>query len=94
MGKKNDGGPAYPQLSVASCERDGHGDLIDPFTSASGGMSQRDWFAGMALIGLLSDSEHHPASDDALTYEQRVAKSAYDYADAMLSARQNKEGGE
>lgn len=50
--KIEDGGPAFPQLDVTSCERDGHGDLIDPFTSAAGGMSDLS-----SLIARLEKSE-------------------------------------
>ena len=48
-----DGGPAFPQLSIVAGKRDGHGDLLDPITSSQGGMSMRDWFAGMALQGII-----------------------------------------
>jgi hypothetical protein len=45
------------------------------------GMNLRDWFAGQALMGLVN--QYHPDKD---------AKSelAYEYADAMLAAREVK----
>ena len=50
-----------------------------------GGMSLRDWFAGMALQGLLS------VSDEELLWNKEecssIALDAYDLADAMLAQR-------
>lgn len=82
MQKINDGGPAFPQFEVVAGERDGHGDVIDAYTTAQGGMSLRDWFAGQALIGLL-----HPgyAADT-----MRAPEHAYRLADAMIEARKVK----
>ena len=45
MRKIDNGGPAFPQFDVVAGERDGHGDVIDAYTTATGGMSLRDWFA-------------------------------------------------
>lgn len=50
---------------------------------AQQGMTLRDWFAGQALAGALADS-----SRDLYAYE--YAESAYEYADAMLKAREMK----
>ena len=47
-----------------------------------GGMTLRDWFAGQALMGVLSNSKL-----DERVGENRVARSAYEIADAMLKAR-------
>ena len=65
--KKDDGGPAFPRLG------EGFG---NPNYDCSG-MSLRDWFAGMALEGYISNSGS-PMS---------VAKDAYDIADAMIEVR-------
>jgi hypothetical protein len=46
----------------------------------SGGVSLRDYFAAMALNGMLSDS------DCELSYKRMVTR-AYEIADAMLKAR-------
>ena len=78
MARKFDGGPAFPQLTVETCERDGHGDVIEPFTSVSGGMSLRDWFAGQALSGMMAIPGRFHEGD---------AEIAYDAADAMLAQR-------
>lgn len=84
MGKKReDGGSAFPQFDVIAGERDGHGDIIDAYTTATGGMSLRDWFAGQALMSL----PHLCAADtllDGISFERNVARNAYKLADAML----------
>lgn len=46
------------------------------------GMTMREWFAGMAMQGLLADGCHDPKS---------VAQKAFEVADAML-AESEKEG--
>ena len=63
--RKDDGGPAFP--------------LIDQRYMANG-MSLRDWFAGQALAGLLSD----PLIRDT---PEGFAKSCYERADAMIAER-------
>jgi len=57
-------------------------------------MSLRDWFAGMALQGLLSKlpvvdqaGEHGIVVSDKDKYDRDVADSAYGFADSMLEAR-------
>lgn len=50
------------------------------------GMTLRDWFAGQALTGVLSDP--NSCADYHL-----VARSAYGYADAMIVARKDGQGG-
>ena len=69
MTDKDDGGPAFPV--IASICRD------------SNGMSLRDHFAGLALQGLLANS-------DALNgLYSTFAEAAYKYADAMLRERKS-----
>jgi hypothetical protein len=65
---KKTGGPAFPQ------HIDGAGFDLDP------GMTLRDWFAGMALQGLLASGKCRSPED---AYE-----GAYKYADEMLKARE------
>ena len=66
----NDGGLAFPM-----------GYHPDGNSADHSGMSLRDWFAGQALSGLLSD-DVKPGDVDA------AAKIAWDIADAMLAARE------
>jgi hypothetical protein len=83
-----DNPPAFPQLVVETCNRDGHGDLIEPFTSAQGGMTLRDYFAAAVLNGLLSrESLMAQPDDDGKTVGEVITGRAYDYADAMLAER-------
>jgi len=76
---QDDGGPAFPL--PASTQPNGDHQWQEY------GMSLRDWFAGMALQGIIA--KHPPRSgcieDDQ--DEQAFANGAYAYADAMLSAR-------
>ena len=51
------------------------------------GMSLRDWFAGQALVGILSDETSGACNLDKGFAEQLLAPSAYRMADAMLKAR-------
>lgn len=73
MSAQPDCGPAFPV----------HPD-VNPDGYASG-MTLRDWFAGMALQGMMNEPSNHRslAIDDA-SY-------CYEIADAMLAARAGKE---
>ena len=71
-----DGGPAFPMYQW---KRSG---LLDSEVSMYPGMSLRDWFAGMALQGLLGNpflTQHNPTGN--------FVKESYDYADALLAYR-------
>ena len=74
----DDGGPAFPTVILEDTPMlrlpDG---TIRP---VGGGMSLRDWFAGQALVGLLSSGGD---DIDANGY----AKGAYVVADAMIAER-------
>jgi hypothetical protein len=66
-----DGGPAFPV------------DVEFPtYRTKSEGMSLRDWFAGMALQGLMTHTVHNP---DPQYVAQSFARAAYHAADAMLA---------
>ena len=81
----NDGGPAFPR---PASEYEPNGIRTDgkiaavPFT----GMTLRDYFAGQALQGQAHrfDSPH--------ARRELLAQDCYDIADAMLAARERKEG--
>jgi hypothetical protein len=72
MSTDNKGGPAFP---VESPRFDG--------TQHSYGMTLRDWFAGLAMNGILANSDRFGGSAG------RDAKEAYEFADAMLKEREN-----
>lgn len=68
MTTKHTGGPAFPmQYADDSWQR---------------GMSLRDYFASLAMQGMLADGEHKEGG------WKRVVDAAYAYADAMLEARE------
>ena len=68
-----DGGPAFPQF--------------DDTDRRDRGMSLRDWFAGQALAGSLSNPNHTLGT---VTFEM-VSTDCYKWADAILAARDIKE---
>ena len=72
---KDNGGPAFPNYGVWS------NGCWEPMPQE--GMSLRDYFAGQAMIGLITKLP----PDDMVEFKQQVAESAYRYADAMLKAR-------
>lgn len=81
--KIEDGGSAFPKLTRLDNTQLQLG--RDNFIARTvGGMSLRDWFAGMALQGLLANQWTRP--DNA----HSVVESAWRAADAMLTARGNK----
>jgi hypothetical protein len=75
MSTINDGGPAFPRHALEIKLPDGSVVPKDP------GMTLRDWFAGQALAGLLIGE---------WLSDKGVATLAYEYADAMLRAREVK----
>lgn len=85
---RNDGGQAFPTQRAFDPARPDH---EWPGTE---GMSLRDWFAGQALVGLLSgdsedlfcDIETLEEAVDFKTNTNNGAKIAYEYAEAMLRA--------
>lgn len=84
MARKDDGGPAFPEAIAIGPAGDVH--------PGFGGMSLRDWFAGHALAGLLSDAttieKYTNASvKDGVDPEPFFASSAYEMADAMIAER-------
>jgi len=73
------GGPAFPETYEAE-------------EYFQGGMSLRDWFAGHALVGLLSSREsqlalYRDASKEGKDSADYASEAAYEMADAMLTAR-------
>ncbi len=76
-----DGGPVFPGDRYEKVRtRDG---MIENRLVDFAGITIRDWFAGIALLGQLANPD-----TDALGNEQ-TANSAYQQADMMLKARNN-----
>lgn len=78
---KYDGGSAFPQLKYE--------EILSPlgkdrFPIFSGGMTLRDWFAGMALSGWYTNHGELPHRD----YLELYAANFYLIADAMLAERE------
>lgn len=66
--------PAFPIVASTGDPRDG--------VYTASGLTKREWFAGMALQGMIAscvDASEFPDRDV-------IAKIAYEYADAMLRA--------
>lgn len=85
----NDGGPAFPWEDM----KDTTGQ-----SSASSGMSLRDYFAGQALAGLMTNPELQlevvkaqivKPGREKLTIGGCLAYHCFDLANAMLEARNN-----
>lgn len=70
--------PAFPRASEVSPS----GEVV---SQGAPGMDLRDWFAGMALSGIMSQAMFHPADNNPF---ERYASLAYTAADAMLQARE------
>ena len=77
MSSKPDGGPAFP-VAIPSMPAS----TLDAARTHPG-LTMRDWFAGMAMSGMLADRNYNPA-----TY--LLAADAYALADAMIEEREKK----
>lgn len=83
-----DGGPAFPRRAHLA------GDIgCEEWVGGQKGMSQRDYFAAQALIGLISIPctelivNHANPEPELNAFALRQARQAYRYADAMLKER-------
>lgn len=86
MSKSNDGGPAFPYVAEG-----GQNNGCSP--ELEHGMSLRDWFAGQAMAAIIGKIPFEEFPEDFSPYK-KTAIGAYDYADAMLAAREASEPGE
>lgn len=86
MGTINNGGPAFPMSRVTVLAEDGTPN--EAAGIAHDGMSLRDWFAGRAMQGLLSNPKlaaeilKHGGAESGW-----IEESAYGFADGMLVER-------
>lgn len=83
------GGPAFPTYEKIGTEVvNANGDEIDVFGSF-GGMTMRDYFAAKAMIGLFGFWVAVNAKTSINDPDPKiVSEMAYEYADAMLKARE------
>ncbi len=79
---KDDGGPAFPSGQYVEGYRE---DGTTVFARLHGGMSLRDWFAGIAMAGMHAGADGFSAFCPAT-----FARTAYKQADAMIEARKSK----
>lgn len=77
-------GPAFPVFRNHAMWSDTKGGYVDKYLP-EGGMSLRDYFAGQALIAI-TQVDHVDGMGDP----ERHAARAYEYADALLKAREGK----
>lgn len=84
---ENDGGPAFPVQSEQRYNDPIHGVIrpSDMYGETPHGMSLRDYFAGRALTGIIAS---HTGPELPLPTTAIASQCAYDFADAMLEARQ------
>lgn len=82
MGKPNNH-PAFPVTGYP-------GDKNLPPVRPNTGMGIRDWFAGMAVQGLLAGTETVFDVLGSMTEFERLAERAYQVADAMMIEREEK----
>lgn len=67
-----DGGPAFPHP---------HGQIGNTYIMPEDGMTLRQWYAGMALIGLI---DHLRSFSPEVIPEEFIAREAFRQADAMI----------
>lgn len=60
-------------------------DMSDVQTFGTGGLTKREWFAGLAMQGVLAGPDSPNFEDDS------VARSAVDLADALIAALNEEE---
>lgn len=89
---KETGGPAFPSKQKALMIQSEHIGIASEYEIEHNGMTLRDYFAAKAMQGLMSGrwkSDIHGQQFDAYRADaSEWAKSAYDFADAMLKARE------
>lgn len=77
----NNGGPAFPEVVTDLDYNEGTQERF-PNTYSVGGMTLRQWYAGLAMQGLCASGEYRNATADWIAHEADAI------ADAMLAARE------
>ncbi len=93
---KSDGGPAFPfeyHNQTSSHQESffaGRKPIAPQGSEQYGGMTLRDWFAGMALQALVASSSAETRGEvlRGIVGGKHVSTAAYMYADAMLTERE------
>jgi len=75
--KKNDGGPAYPRPGANIIN-------AEDYVTGNEGMSLRDHFAGLAMQGIMGNSDYAAAFATNEHAAEVIAKHAVMVADAMI----------
>jgi hypothetical protein len=85
--KKPENPPAFPTVEYTTSN------VSTPETRTTEGLSMRDYFAAKAMQGLLSNSYYSSdmSGNTVFPEPKYLSDKAYEIADAMLKARQNKE---
>lgn len=83
MSDKPENPPAFPRAAQ-----------IEPLIYGQSGMTLRDWFAGQALMGFVANQSAmleviKAHNEDGVIARGWVAHTMYQFADAMLAARQS-----
>lgn len=100
MSKQNNGDPAFPLMNYTSeighdcagfMAKDSSGKSMW-VNSGCPGMSLRDWFAGMAMQGILSSNDgsrviHELAQESQQPSTDFISEVSFGIADTMLKAR-------
>jgi len=91
MSAINDGGPIAPNMTH-TVPVEGHDGVYRRILMQSeGGLSKREWFAGMAMQGWLASFGPNDECSSSGTKEA-IARQSYQLADAMLAALVEKGG--
>jgi hypothetical protein len=89
MSKSDDGGEAFPCPGTCDGSMGPHNE----------GMKLRDWFAGMAMQGLIQSTDVLDLAQKLVergygdTVRQLLSEKAYEYANAMIAEKRRSEGG-
>ena len=84
----DDGGNAFPSAQMENVFVEELGRYDERLSRPQGGMSLRDYFAGQALLGIVSKAPFEKTAEPSPTNRMTLtAAGAYGYADAMLAER-------
>lgn len=83
--KINDGGPAFPQVGTNGAAFDRNNDQYYSDVYSAGGMTLRQWYAGMALQGIASRINVETLSSGVTSFfYNEYADVAFELADALI----------